>query len=179
MVIGLVGPKLSGKGTVAAYFIERYHARTYSMSGILVDIADRLYMPKTRMNLIGIVTGLRDQFGKDVLAHVLKKDIEKNDDPLAVIDGIRMREEVTIFSALSDFRLLYIDAPLELRYNRARGRGEKVGESQMTLEQFTAEESAVTELEISSMKEQTDIIIVNDRTLQELYAQLDTLMSGS
>lgn len=177
MVIGLTGPKLAGKGTTAAYLENTHSASVYSMSGVLVDVAKRLHMPNSRANLIAIATGLRSQFGKDVLAQVLKKDIQAAKDDLAVIDGIRMQAEVDIFSTLPDFHLIFIDAPTKMRYERAQNRGEKAGEAEMNFEEFKAEEEAVTEQQIQSLQKKAQSVIKNDGTIDELYEQIQSILS--
>lgn len=173
MVIGLTGPKLAGKGTAALYITKKYGASVFSMSGILSDIASRIHVENSRSNLIAIATGLRSQYGEDILAHVLKKDIEKNTSSHAIIDGIRLEKEVEIFSTLPDFHLLYIDAPVELRYQRALQRGEKAGETEMTFEEFLQEETAVTETGITSLQKNAHTIFMNATSLEALYAQID------
>ena len=99
----------------ARHLQKQFGAVAFSMSGILTDIVNRLYVPNSRENLIAIVTDLRARFGEDVLAQVLKKDIEafiaKHPDTPIVIDGIRMPMEVEVFSQLPDFHLVFIDAP--------------------------------------------------------------------
>ncbi len=176
MIIGLIGPKLSGKGTAADYLTEKHGAAVYHMSGILTEFAQRLHLPNSRANLIAIVTALRKEFGEDILAQTLKKDIEASDDNLAVIDGIRMPSEVDLFSELDGFTLLYVDASIESRYERAIGRGEKEGESEMTLEQFKEEESAVTERGIAGLRNRADHVIENYTTLEEFYEKISEIV---
>lgn len=178
MIIGLTGPKLGGKGTTAAYLEKTKGAKIYSMSGILFDIAKRLHLPNSRENLISIVTGLRETLGEDILAKVLAADIEEAGDELAVIDGIRMKDEIDLFSGLKNFKLLYLDAPLEERYKRALARGEKDGESDMSFDEFKAEESAVTEQNIASFKELAQEIISNNDSLDSLYSRLESFIEG-
>lgn len=172
MVIGLTGPKLAGKGTAAAYLVDNYDAVAYSMSGILSDIARRLHLENSRANLIAIVNGLRDQFGEDILAHVLKEDILQAKDSIAIIDGIRMQKEVDVFSQLPDFKLIYIDAAVEDRYHRALNRGEKAGETDMTFEEFKAEEGARSELQITSLRDKADIVLDNTATIEDFHSAL-------
>lgn len=176
MIIGLSGPKLAGKGTVADFLVKEFGAQASSMSGILTDIAHRLYLPNSRENLIGIATGLRSQFGEDILAKVLGEDLKQTPDTLAIIDGIRMPSEVAAFSQLPGFKLLFIDAPVEVRYQRALQRGEKVGESEMSFEQFLAEEKAVTETGIESLRQAATAQLQNTGSLDELYDQVRGLV---
>ncbi len=179
MILGITGPKLSGKGTSADYLRSKHGAVIYSMSGILFDIANRLHLPTTRENLIKIATGLRSQFGEDILGQVLKQDLLAAGDALAVIDGIRMPSEFELFSELPGFQLLYIDAPVKERYERSLKRGEKEGETEMTFEQFQAEESAVTEQGIAGLKERASKVITNDSTIAELNSLLESIIKQS
>lgn len=175
-IVGLAGPKLSGKGTIARYLIDNKRAVTFSMSGVLSDIAKRMYLENTRANLIAIATGLRSQFGQTVLAAVLAKDIARSDAELIVIDGIRLNSEVDIFSKLAGFELWYVDATVEERYRRAKLRGEKVEETTMTFEEFVAQESAVTEKEIQSLRERAQHVLDNQKTIDELFDAVDQLL---
>ncbi|PIW37170.1 MAG: hypothetical protein COW24_01775 [Candidatus Kerfeldbacteria bacterium CG15_BIG_FIL_POST_REV_8_21_14_020_45_12] len=176
MIIGITGPKLGGKGTSAAYLREQYNAEIFSMSRILFDIAHRLHLETSRENLIKIATGLREEFGSDILAQVLKQDVSNSSGSVCVIDGIRMQSEVDIFSKLPDFRLLYIDAPIESRYERSLSRGEKVGETDMTFNEFKAEENAITEQGIAALKNKAAVVIVNDNSIPDLHTKLQTLI---
>lgn len=175
-VIGLSGPKLAGKGTIAKYLIENKGAVAFSMSGVLSDIAKRMYLENTRANLIAIATGLRSQFGQTILAQVLAHDIESSGKELVVIDGIRLNGEVDIFSQIPGFELWYVDAPIEERFRRAQSRGEKVEEKTMTFEQFVAEESAVTEKEIQSLRERAMHVLGNHKDMGDLYAQIEKVL---
>lgn len=176
MIIGLVGPKLSGKGTIGKHLQEKYNAEMFTMSSIIGDIAKRLYLPNTRANLIAIVSGLRSTLGEDILAQVLKQDIERSQSKLIVIDGIRMPREVDLFSALPNFNLIFVDAPIEQRYERATKRGEKIEETTMTFEQFQAEEQAATETHIQSLRQQAKQVIHNDKSVDELHRAVDKLV---
>lgn len=177
MIIGLAGSKCSGKGTAAAYLHKRYGGMVYTMSMPLTDIARRLHLENTRANLIGIVTGLRQQFGEDVLAKTLHADVRTDAPILGIIDGIRMPSEVELFATLSGFELWYIDAPVEVRYQRSLQRGEKVGESSMAFEQFAAEEVAVTEQQIHTLRTHAAQVIDNVNTMDQFTARIDVLMT--
>ncbi|MCW1929755.1 MAG: AAA family ATPase [Candidatus Kerfeldbacteria bacterium] len=175
-IVGLSGPKLSGKGTIARYLIDHKHAVAFSMSGVLSDIAKRMYMENTRANLIAIATGLRSQFGQTILAEVLAKDIARSQNELIVIDGIRLNSEVDIFSKLTGFELWYVDASVEERFQRAKMRGEKVEETTMTFEEFVAQESAVTEKEIQSLRLRAQHVLDNVTSMDDLYQEINTLL---
>lgn len=176
MIIGLCGPKLSGKGTVAVYLQNHYDARTYSMSGILCGILRSLALPASRDNMIQLVLRLREQFGDDVLAHAIKHHVEHDQPSCGIIDGIRYEEEWKIFAQLSGFQLWYIDAPLALRYERQTQRGEKIGERDQSFDDFIKEEHAQTEQGIVVLRQHATHVITNDKTFDDLYHTIDALM---
>lgn len=179
MILGLTGPKLGGKGTTAGHLEKTEGATVLTMSDVLVDIAERLHLPLSRSNLITIARALRSEFGEDILAKVLKQDIEAaGDDKLTVIDGIRMASELDLFSKLKDFHLLYIDAPLEERYRRVQERKEKEGESGLSFDEFKAEEDADTEKSIGSFKELAEQVVQNDSTKEALYNAVDAFVDA-
>ncbi len=136
-------------------------------------------MENSRANLIAIITGLRQQFGDDVLAQTLHADVLADAPRLGIIDGIRMSSEIELFSTLPEFQLWYVDAPVEVRYQRSLKRGEKVGESSMTFEQFSTEEEAVTEQQIHGLRGRATVSIDNVNTIEEFMSRIDTLFSAA
>lgn len=176
LVLGLTGPKLSGKTCASKYLMEKYAAQHSRFSKILEDLLKRLYLPESRDNEIAMAQALRGAFGPAILAHVLKRDIETGEASIAVIDGIRFPEEISIFKTLPNFNLIYINSDLETRYHRAIKRVEKVGENEETFEQFKAKESASTEVNIYKLEEKADFKIENVGTLDEFYAKIEEIV---
>jgi len=176
LIIGITGKKVAGKGTVSDYLIKNFSAKHYRFSKILEDIADRLYLPKTRENEIDIALSLREKFGNEIFAHVLKKDIEKSSDEISIIDGIRYWEEYNILSNLENFYLIAISAPLESRYERALQRGEKEDEKSMSFTDFKKQELAPTEITIEELCKKADFKIANDTSFENLYTAIQKIM---
>lgn len=176
VIIGLTGEKLSGKGTMSDYLIKKYSAKHYRFSKILDDIIKRLYLPKTRENQIDIALALREKFGNEILAHVLKKDIENDKQNICVIDGIRFWEEYHILKNLDNFILIYITAPLIKRFKRTEKREDKLDEKNITLEYFEKQEKAPTEIIIKEIAEKSDYQIINNADLNSFYAQIEGIM---
>jgi len=71
------------------------------------------------------------------------------------------------------FLLVYLTAPLPLRYQRAKKRKEKVGESRFSLADFKREEKAVTEVFIGKLGRKAKVKIVNDGTVVDFYRKLN------
>jgi dephospho-CoA kinase len=177
IVIGLVGRKGSGKGTVARLLKERYGASVYRYSDILRDILDQLSIDKTREHLIALSEILRKHYGEDVLKHAMMEHVRHDATRLIVIDGIRRMDDLTRLDELGTFYLVSITAPVELRYQRATARGENAGETTRTFASFQNMESAPTEKTIADVEPHAWKIIDNTGSYDELASKVDELMN--
>ena len=176
MVIALAGKKIAGKGTAADFLEKEYGAHKVRFSAILQDILERLHKDYTRGNLVKLGTALRELYGDDVLAQVLKSDIEKGTHEHTVIDGMRYQEEYNILRQLPDFKLVYVSTTIENRYERMQARGEKLDEAAMTFEEFNKRETDATEIQIEQLKSKADIVITNNEGFEEYYEHLRQVM---
>jgi dCMP deaminase len=174
MLIGLTGRNAAGKGEVARYLREKsfdYH----SLSDILrAEIRSRGEKP-TRETLIAVGNELRRQYGPGVLAERTLAKLEP--DRHYVIDSIRNPAEVSAFrSSGLPFKLIFVDAPVELRFERAVSRGRE-GEA-MDLEKFKETENREVAgephsqnlLDVESM---ADIKLINDGPLSQLFTRIE------
>lgn len=176
LVIALTGKGGSGKGTVARYLIEKYDGRQYRFSYVLDDILKRIHKLNSRDNQINLALALRKLYGKDILAQIVKQDIDNEQPSLAVIDGLRYPEELSQLQKLPSFKLAAIKADNNIRYQRSIKRGEKAGEKTLTRTEFDALDKRDTEIHISALMKQADIVIDNNADLEHLYKQVDTLI---
>lgn len=172
-VVVFVGEKLSGKEMAAQYLIKKHGFHGYHFSRILTDILQRLHLPVSRQNQIDLVSALRERFGGGVLAQVIKQDIIDHGYKRVVLDGMRHPAEYDLLKNLSGFLLVYLTAPLPLRYVRAKKRKEKAGESRLSLSDFKREEKAVTEIFISKLGRKAKVKIINDGTVSQLYNKIN------
>lgn len=120
MVIGLTGANGSGKTSLADHLQTK--GFTYlSLSDELRAELQRLGLAPTRENLIEKGNQLRRDFGNEVLA--VRTMARIRDDRNYVVDSIRHPAEIEALRRLPRFRLLHVEAPIALRYERARARG--------------------------------------------------------
>jgi dephospho-CoA kinase len=89
LVIGLTGNIGAGKTVVSEHLHKKYKADQVRFSRILMDVLDRLYLPKDRKNLQTLGVVVRDSFGGNVIVNAFKKDMEKSKSHVVVVDGIR------------------------------------------------------------------------------------------
>ena len=178
IVIGLIGEKGSGKGTVAKYLIEKYGAIHYGTSKILRRTIEDLHLPVTRDNLVKLALVLKEGFWPSVVIDSLISDMEKNGSDIIIADGIRMHGDVTPFEKKygDNFYLIYVKADIKIRYERIKKRKEKAGEDKMSFEEFLAEEARLTEVSIHEIGLKADFTIDNNKDQKKLYKQIKGIM---
>jgi dephospho-CoA kinase len=178
LVIGLVGRKGSGKGTVARLLKDRYGASIYRFSDLLRDILDGLYIEKSRENLVRLSEVLRKEFGQRIFKDAMAKQVEHDTASIIVIDGIRRLDDLEGLETLGDFTLVNINASLDLRYQRILKRGENAGEMAGTFEDFKDMETLPTEASIADVEVKADETIENLDSYDDLAYQVDALMKS-
>jgi dephospho-CoA kinase len=178
IIIGLIGEKGSGKGTVSDYLLEKYGAVHFGTSKILRRTLEDLHLPVTRDNLVKLALVLKEGYGSSVIIDSLIQDMENSDADLIIADGIRMHGDVEPFRKKyqENFCLVYVTADLKLRYERTKMRKEKDGEEDATLEQFLEEEGRLTELSIHEIGRHAEFKLNNNGTAEELKKQTDEMM---
>jgi dephospho-CoA kinase len=177
LILGLVGQAGCGKGTAADLLVKEFGAGYFRFSAILGDVLARIHVEKTRDNLIKISNALRREFGEDVLSYAIEQDAVSAPQDVVVIDGIRRPEDIVSLEASPLFELVAIEVPARLRYERMKKRGEKVGEGNMTWEQFQTEEQAPTEVTIPQVMERADYHIPNEGSREEFEQRIRALMT--
>ncbi len=178
VIIGLIGEKGSGKGTVSEYLIEKYGAVHFGTSKILRRTLEDLHLPVTRDNLVKLALVLKEGYGPSVIIDSLIQDMEKSDADVIIADGIRMHGDVEPFQNKygENFCLAYVTADLRLRFERTKIRKEKEGEENATFEEFLEEEGKLTEISIHEIGRKADFKMNNNGTAEELKKQTDEMM---
>ncbi|MFQ5888143.1 MAG: AAA family ATPase [Candidatus Hydrothermarchaeales archaeon] len=177
LVVGLIGRMGSGKGVVSDHMHEKYGASQHRFSQVLMDLLDRLYLPHDRKLLQELGACIRNKLGKLVIVDAFRKDLESDESKIIVVDGIRYKNEVEMLRRFENNLLLFIDAPIKLRYQRCKKRGEK-GETNISYEEFLKAESRETERYIDDIRKMADYIIDNSGTLEELFEKIDDIIKA-
>ena len=179
LIIGLTGTHGSGKGEVGKYLVQKGF-KYYSCSDELREEAKKLNLPETRENL-GIVIGdkLRKEFGKGILGKRVFDKILKSKNELAVVDSLRLIEEVNELKKSRNFKLIYIDAPIETRYKRALER--KRITDDLSLNEFKKIEDKEiygqdTLMKMEDCFKNADFKIINDKDLTLLHKKIDDIL---
>jgi dCMP deaminase len=176
MLIGLTGRNAAGKGEVARY-LQKKSFYYYSLSDAIRDEIRSRGDELTRERLIVVGNELRQKYGANILAERILAKIE--DDKHYIIDSIRNPAEVDAFRAAKHFKLVRVDAPADLRFQRILSRQRE--SDPRTLEEFIALEDREAEGDDSSqnlvkVELMADHALVNDGALEKLYPQIDELL---
>lgn len=175
-IIGLAGEMGSGKGTVASYLSKKYKASSYRFSDPLKDVARRTYLEENRENLQTLATILRQAFGDDLLSIILYNDVKNDNSDLVVIDGVRRKGDIEMFVNLPNFKLIYIETDLKIRYERIINRNEKTDDSTKSFERFLEDHQREADTQILELKDVADFVVNNNATLKDLEANIDSII---
>ncbi len=134
MILGLTGTNASGKSSVADY-LARKGFSSYSLSDELRLLLKKSGVAATRENLIKAGKHYRNKYGRGYLAALVKRKIGRSN---AVVDSIRNLGEVAELKKTKQFFLIAVDAPVMIRFRRARKR--MSARDQRTFAEFAAKE---------------------------------------
>lgn len=177
MLIGLTGSYGAGKDEVAHY-LETKGFIHFSLSDLIREELMKEKIEITRENLIKKGNLLRKNFGSGILALKILEEVRTRDN--FVISSIRNIEEIKVLKKRPDFILVYVDAPLKLRFKRAKLRNRE--NDPKTLEEFKQKEKREQSekrsgQQLHKCKKLAKIIIINDSSLNDLYYKIDAFLN--
>ncbi|QQG52574.1 MAG: AAA family ATPase [Candidatus Falkowbacteria bacterium] len=177
IIIGLVGPIASGKDVSKKYIEEHYRASSYKFSTVLRDILNRLYIPINRENMQDLSLDLRNRFGSDILARIIATDAKNDNGGIVIVDGVRRMDDIVHLSNLPEFKLISVEADINLRYERMKLRNENEGDAGKTFAEFENDCQKEAEKEIPIVISHAAYHLNNNGTLEELYAKIDKIIA--
>lgn len=180
LIIGIIGEKCSGKSVVFTYLKRKKGVFSARTSDVLHDILVRLSLdPKDRRNELLLAEALRSTFGADILPRACMADPRAAKNRIVAIEGIRRLRELAPLQHMRRFRLLYVTAPVELRWRRAQKRRVNARhDDRVSLAEYRRiEREYVTEREIPRMGRMADATIENTGTRQELFRKVDAALA--
>ena len=174
ILLGLVGVNGSGKSSVCDYLKQKNYS-VISLSDIVREEAKGLGLAFDRDSLTATGNKLKEKFGDDILA---RRAFDRRTQPNTVFDSIRNVAEVDYLRERG-VKLVGIDAPMELRYERIQARQKTTDNvdfetfKKQCEREYTGESSGQN---IKEALEHCNIVINNDGTMQALYAKIDALL---
>ena len=180
MILGLSGTNGAGKGAVASLLEERGF-EVHSLSDVIRDALRARGEVESRERMIAEGRALRAAHGPGALAlRILERLDEERD---VAVDSIRHPAEVeALRSARPGFRLVWIDAPDALRFERMRARGR--GGDPTSLEELQRLEALELESESESgqkllaVRDLRDFEIDNRGDLDVLRDRVEAILAA-
>jgi len=157
--------------------VDRYDGGTHRFSTMLRDVAHRMHLEESRENIQKISTFFRQNFGEDIMSKVIYQDVAVDSHSIIAVDGVRRKTDIKYLKTLPGFKLLYIEADLDKRYERITRRGENTDDLGKSFEEFKMDHQKETELQIKDMKREADFVIDNNGTIKQLYSQIDSTLA--
>ena len=179
MIIGLTGTFAAGKGTVAECLIGKGF-QYYSLSDELrLLLREKGAMP-TRDNLIKAGNALRKKHGPGFLAELVIKRLRGSPSVAnSLVDSIRNPGEIAVLKELKDFFLVAVDAPVDIRYERARQRSSE--RDPKTFSEFLVQEKREmlgkgSEQQLAACMKEAEFTIANDADYKKLYKEIERVL---
>lgn len=176
LFIGLVGTAGSGKDTAASYIKHKYDAEEFRFSYLLVKALEIFGIEVSRENLAWLMNILKRKYGKDVLTKAMKKTIrEQSKRPIVVLSGMRLPPDYDFLRSFKRNRLIFLDAPEKIRWQRVRVRGEKTDDD-VSFNEFKRLMAGENEKYVRSIGKKADYKIINGGNLRKLHQEIDRVM---
>lgn len=180
VVIGLVGEKGGGKGTLTKLLREDappgVTVATMRFSDLHRETLALWHLPITRQNMQELSRILVAAYGKDVIANAMRVRIETTAAQLVVVDGVRWEDDRLLIRSFPRNLLVYVTADARVRFERIQGRGENHDDHTASFEQFMDEERALAEQSIAHIGATADVTISNEGGMEDMRAHAKRIL---
>lgn len=179
MIIGITGTLGAGKGTVVDYLVKTRGFKHFSVRDFLNEEIAKRGLVSNRDNMLLTANDLRGKHGSGYIVEELFKRA-LNFGGNAVIESVRSVGEAEHLH-LQAAHLWAVDADIHTRYERITKRQSET--DQVTFEKFKADEEAEfanedpTKPNLQALIKQADVVLSNDGTEEELFAQVKKALS--
>ncbi len=170
-IIGIAGTFASGKDTLAGILVDQYgyaHAHT---SDMVREIAQAKYGSVERPVLQRTAQEYRERYGA---GYFVERGLKQSSRPV-VVTGLRSIGEAKAIIAAGG-HLVYVDAPVEVRYERMKSRA-RDQETTISLDEFWAREAKElyggpkdSDFNIAGIRELSETVLINEHDKQAFLA---------
>jgi len=166
LVVGITGRIGSGKTSVGRYLESRYGFQYLRYSKVLAEWRAKDPDSKAQLQKVGwevMAGGMQAELNRRLIARI-KPDAD------VAVDGLRhpLDYDTLSNSFPASLRLLFIDSPPRLRFERLNQKGKYVD-----FASFDAADAHPVEQQIDSLRVNATFVLRNEGSLQGLYAAID------
>ncbi len=173
-VLGIVGMPGSGKGEFSA-IAASLGIPVVVMGDVIREQVMKAGLAAVDENMGIVARRLREEHGMAAIAGFCIPHIRVRTEPVVLVDGIRGDAEVGLFTeTFPGFTLIAIDAPIEIRLSRLRGRGRS--DDLLTMEALAARDERESSFGLKRAIEMAAIHIPNDAGLEVFRAAVTRLI---
>jgi len=180
IIIGITGTIGAGKGAIVEYLVKKKGFTHYSMRQFLTDELQKRGLPLLRENMFEIANEFRKTHGPGYLVErFLSEAVAKGDN--AVIESIRSVGEIEKLKAEPNSVLVAVDSDIKTRYQRILKR--KSSTDMISFEKFVEDEQKESvsnepwSQNLNKCRELADHVIDNNKSLNDLYVQIDKILN--
>lgn len=175
-LIAFVGMPASGKGE-AARIVREMGYPVVNMGDVIREEVKREGLAPTDGNLGAAGTRLRREEGMAAVARRCVLKLRALDADLAVVDGVRNKEEVELFKHEfgDDFLLINIEATDRMRLERVKKRG-RDDDKLMDRETLRIRDERELGWGLGESIQRADLTITNNGTLDEIREKVRKVM---
>jgi len=180
-VIGLTGTIGSGKEVVKDSIKKKYDCYYVTLSDIIKSEMEKKKGTFNRTTLQDMGTEMRKKYGDHILA-MLAIEYLGRDKEAIIIDGIRNTAEIEYLKKKfgDDFKLVAVDAPQEIRFQRIVDRGREDPKAWEEFVRADERDQGIGEeehgLHVKDCVDRADFLIVNDGSLEGLENNVNEVM---
>jgi dephospho-CoA kinase len=150
--------------------------RFHRTSDPLNEFLDRWSLSRSRDNQQKLSRDVREIFGEDTIANAVKQRVLHDTAQVVFIDGFRRLADLAMLKDLGG-QLIFIDAVPWVRWHRSlTALDARVGDKEMTFEEFLERDNAESEQLIAELGRHADYTIDNSGTTLELDGQVKNLI---
>lgn len=179
-IIGVSGTNGAGKDTFSNYVIQRTGGIQIGLGSALRDQLPPGIIP-TRENLAQLSARLREECGLAVLVDFAISKFRTGDSKNLIVNGIRHPAEAKRIKEIGGL-MLWIDAPISLRYQRITENDRNRVEDRVSFAEFQAQEQreitsdSESSVNLTVVRRLADLALVNNyKTQREFEAKIDEL----
>ncbi len=174
-LIAFVGMPASGKSE-AANVARRMGIPVVNMGDVVREENAKRGLPPTDENIGGMGTRLRREEGMDAIAKRCVPKIRSLNSPVVVVDGTRNIEEINYFKKQfgSDFELVAVHAPFELRFERIRKRARS--DDMRCIEELKKRDEREKGWGLDRAVEMAEVTVNNTGSIEEFHKKIEKLL---
>lgn len=173
LVLGLVGPIASGKGTISEY-LKSKGFRYFSLSDVVRAETKSRGLEVNRMNLQNVGNDLRENFSGSILVDRITDQVKKH--KLVIIDGVRNPHEIIAIKKVFGGKIVHISAYKNRRLERYLERAKVRGEDDASTSKFKQVEARdlgegenKNGQQVAECLRLADYKLINNSTLEQFY----------